>query len=138
VKLAKGTTPGGVASLAAKPPVTTSGANADPFAGLPDSTRQAARDAQRLSMMALGSRSAAAFELAAGRWERVLENVPAKSAAAVTARYRVAEARYGAWDVEPTADRARAAGQTLDAFLAVAPEGAQRDLATRWKAALKH
>jgi hypothetical protein len=89
-------------------------------------------------MMALGARSAAAFELAAGRWERVLENVPAKSKAAVAARYRVAEARYGAWDVEPTPDRAHAAGQTLDAFLAVAPEGAQRDLATRWKAALRH
>jgi hypothetical protein len=138
-KLAKGAAPeGGLSAFAAKPPVTRSGAHADPFAGLPDSTRRAANEARHLSTTALGSRSAAAYELAAGRWERVLENVPASSAAAVASRYRVAEARYGAWDVEPTPDRARAAGQALDAFLATAPEGAERDLALRWKTALPH
>jgi Carboxypeptidase regulatory-like domain len=136
VKLAKDATPPGVAALAAKPPVTQGGSNADPFAGLPDSTRRAANDARHLSTIALGSRSAAAYELAAGRWERMLETVPEKSAAAAATRYRVAEARYGAWDVSHSADRARAAAQALDAFLASAPEGAQRDLALRWKAAL--
>jgi hypothetical protein len=140
-QLAKGAVPEGHVSgfMANSPtPALQSGTRADPFAGLPDSTRRAANEARRLSTKALGSRNAAAYELAAGRWEHVLESVPVTGAAATASRYRVAEARYGAWDVEPTADRARAAAQALDAFLATAPEGAERDLALRWRAALPH
>ncbi|MFI5372534.1 MAG: carboxypeptidase regulatory-like domain-containing protein [Candidatus Eisenbacteria bacterium] len=110
--------------------------SADPFAALPDSTRNAAREAQRLSGVALESKTAAACELAAEWWERVLADLPRSGLAANLARYHVAEGRYGAWQASPGPARASSASRALDAFLATAPAGAERDLATRWRAAL--
>ena len=130
---------GGASGFANKPgsgALSLDSMAADPFAALPDSTRLAVRAAQRLSAAASDTKSATAHELAAGRWEHVLRDMPPSGAAANAARYRVAEARYGAWHAAPSATRASATTRSLDAFLAAAPAGAQRDLALRWRAAL--
>ncbi len=141
-KIASGARVPGIASGLVAPPragaLALEGATADPFAALPDSVRLAARDAQRLTVAATTQNTASAYELAAGRWEAVLASVPPTGPAAVSARYHIAEARYGAWRATPTTARATGAARALDAYLASAPSGAQRDLAMRWRAALPH
>lgn len=103
----------------------------DVFSALPDSLRATVREAQALSGEGQAKGSAAAFDDAATRWERVIAKVPAGSLER-EAHFRLAEARYRAWRIEPTAARRAAAAEALTACLGTSPTGTQRDQAQRW------
>lgn len=108
------------------------GANApDPFEGEAAATRAEVARARQQAGLAARERSAGAWDAAATDWARVLARV-AGVGSADEARYRVAEARFRAWEAAPDARRARLAEETLTSFLVRAPLGAKRDQASRW------
>lgn len=96
-----------------------------------DPTTRLAEAAAKLSARADSLQSAAAFDSAGVAWARVAG--AAKDAPWLEARYRAAEARYRAWQLGPTATRARVARDALDAYLATAAAGARRDRVTTWR-----
>jgi anti-sigma factor RsiW len=101
------------------------------FAVLPESLRALARNAQRLSASAAEGRSASRWDAAAWEWERLLPRVaggPFES----EVRFRVAEARFLAWQIGPGERRARAATEALTAYLVRAPAGERRNRAATW------
>ena len=102
-----------------------------PFAGLPDSLRGAVREAQRLETEAAAHRSASQFDAAAGAWERSLKSL-AGGPLEVEARRHLSTARYRAWELSPTAGRARAATEALNAYVTRAPAGPDRAQAVLW------
>jgi len=54
------------------------------------------------------------------------------------ARFRLAEARFHAWELAPSQKRAAAATETLTSYLVRAPLGAHRDQAAVWLGRMKH
>ncbi|HEY2956103.1 MAG TPA: carboxypeptidase regulatory-like domain-containing protein [Candidatus Eisenbacteria bacterium] len=103
----------------------------DAFRTAPRALQAAASGAARLTEAAVRSKSAPRFEAAAADWERV--RARAKDGPfEVAARYRIAEARFRAWELEPTANRAFAATDALTSFLVRAPIGVERDRAAVW------
>jgi len=87
--------------------------------------------AARLSARAESLHSAVAFDTAATAWARVAGQT--RGASWLEARYRAAEARYRAWQLGPTAARARMARDALDAYLTVAPAGSRRNQISAWR-----
>ena len=75
--------------------------------------------------------TAAAWEDAAAAWTAVV--AATRGDARIDARYRLAQARFEAWRIAPTASRARAARAAVAAFLAATPAGTRRDQAATWK-----
>jgi hypothetical protein len=78
--------------------------------------------------------SAAAYDSAASAWTHYASRATEPGRA--EARYRIAEARFEAWRLEPTKARAMSASQAVDAYLAQAPKGSRRDQAEAWKRSL--
>ena len=104
----------------------------DPFASLSGDVRARAQRAQQLTTNAAKRRSASAFDGAARGWEELLARVgpgPARTAA----RLALANARVQAWQIAPSPTRVRAARTALASYLAVAPEGPDRDRALLWQ-----
>ena len=104
----------------------------DPFASLSGDVRARAQRAQQLTTNAAKRRSASAFDGAARGWEELLARVgpgPARTAA----RLALANARVQAWQIAPNPTRVRDARTALASYLAVAPEGPDRDRALRWQ-----
>jgi len=125
-------------SLAFKQSATTTrvteaptAASPDSYAGLPDSLRGAVREAQRLEADAMAHPSAARFDTAAAQWDRSLKRLTG-GPLEIESRRRLATARYRAWELAPTPDRARAAVETLRAYVARAPAGPERAQAAAW------
>jgi hypothetical protein len=106
------------------------------FDGLPTGTRTLAKIAQRLTALAEKSGVAPAWDAAAAAWERVIEGVQGGPLESET-RYQVARARFVAWQQNANEKRGVQAGQALRAFLAHAPQGAERDSAQVWLEELK-
>jgi hypothetical protein len=99
-------------------------------------TRVHGKNAQRLSALAEQVGTPSAWDSAATEWQRVLEAVaggPLES----RVRYEIARARVMGWRGDRSVIRAAAAREALDAFLAQAPLGAERDAAQIWREELK-
>ncbi len=97
----------------------------DPFRALGGESLGPIRAAQQLSEMADADPTAARFETAATGWERALDTmggVPEQ----VSVRQLLADARYRAWQAEPTAARAEAAKAAIRTYLLFAPSGWER------------
>lgn len=103
----------------------------DAFSALPDTLRAAARRAQALSAFAARVNSAAGYDAAALEWERLLRRLEG-GPAELEARFRLAEARFHAWQLNPGGKRMTQAVDALTAFVVRAPTGPQRDQAARW------
>lgn len=108
-----------------------SAASQDLDAALPDSLRVAVREAERLEADAIAHPSAARFDAAAAAWDRSLTGLTG-GPLEIESRRRLSTARYRAWELVPTADRARAAVETLQAYVARAPAGPERARAAAW------
>jgi hypothetical protein len=105
------------------------------FADQPDSVRSQARAAYGMGLDATRSRAAARFDASADAWGRVLQSTAGTAGgatAALEARWRVAEARYHAWQVGPTPERATAASDALILFIGRSPPGPPRAQAVEW------
>ena len=99
-------------------------------------TRIRGKNAQRLSALAEQVGTPSAWDSAAMEWQRVLEAVaggPLES----RVRYEIARARVMGWRADRTEIRAATVRAALDAFLAQAPAGAERDAARSWRDELK-
>lgn len=109
---------------------TRSAQIAGAFAGTPASVRNGADQAEALFAKARASGSAPDYDAAAARWQKLL---PGRTGAALEeTRFRLAEARYQAWQAAPNATRAHAAEDALIAYLRYAGTGAKRDQAASW------
>jgi hypothetical protein len=81
--------------------------------------------------MAIGAHSTATeYDSAADGWEQSLGML--RGAEYRDARFRVAEARYRAWQIEPDGPRAAGAAAALQAYLVAAPQGPERVKAAQW------
>jgi Putative zinc-finger len=96
-----------------------------------DSVSAMMATAMRVETDAARAHSATQYEAAAVQWEKVLRNVK-RAPAENGIRFRVAQARYNAWIYDPAKARADAANASIRAYVASAPEGAERDLGQRW------
>lgn len=116
--------------LATNPSLDTEADVARAFAGAPARVRDGVSAAQALYARAKASGAAADYDTAAARWQKL---VPGRTGAALQeGRFRLAEARYQAWQAGPTPARARAATDALIAYLRYADSGAKRDQAASW------
>ena len=106
------------------------------FDGLPARPRALAKTAQRLTTIAESIRLAPAWDSAAAAWEPVIEGVLGGPLESET-RFQFARARFMAWQRAPSEKRGAQAGPALRAFLAHAPQGAERDSAQAWLERLK-
>ena len=100
----------------------------DPFRALGGESLGPIRAAQQLTEMAEADPTAARFETAAAGWERALDTmggVPEQ----VSVRQLLADARYRAWQSEPTVARAEAAKAAIKTYLLFAPSGWEREQA---------
>lgn len=114
-----------------RPAAGGAAAGAATLDALPDTLRKVAELAERLTEVAARSGDARQYEAAAIQWERLLASVRG-SGLEVTARGRIAEMRYHAWQASPDQKRAQAAREALTAFLVRAPSGPERNRATLW------
>ncbi len=106
------------------------------FDGLPAEPRALARDARRLTTIAETTGLRSAWDSAAVGWERVIEGVQGGPLESET-RFQVARACFMAWQRDASEKRAVRAAQALKAFLAHAPQGAERDSAQAWMRAFE-
>jgi hypothetical protein len=106
------------------------------FIALPDSMRNLTDAATAASATAARAHIPGAWDTAAAAWEGVLHGLDARSDGANEARFQAASARVHGWELGPTSTRSAAAIAALDAFLAIAPAGAQRDQARAWRTAV--
>ena len=106
------------------------------FDGLPAQSRALAKNAQRLTTIAETIGVAPAWDSAGAAWERVIEGVQGGPLESET-RFQFARARFMAWQRAASEKRGAQAGQALRAFLAHAPQGAERDSAQAWLARLE-
>ncbi|MBI5711186.1 MAG: carboxypeptidase regulatory-like domain-containing protein [Candidatus Eisenbacteria bacterium] len=104
---------------------------AQAFEGLAPAPRAQAQRAQQLSAEADRRQSAVAYDRAAVEWGRLVAQVKGGALESET-RWQLAAARYRAWQASPDVRRKALATAALDAYLAGAPAGAQRDEAKRW------
>jgi hypothetical protein len=106
-------------------------AGPDVFAALPDSLRFLADRAASLRAIAERTQSAPRVDGAAAAWERLLDRVKGQPAEVET-RYRIAAARYRAWELAPNQRRAQAATEALTSYLVRAPAGERRNRVAVW------
>ena len=104
------------------------------FSGAPARVRSGVAQARELYARAKSSGAAADYDAAAARWQKLVAG--RTGAAGNEARFRLAEARFQAWQAGPTPERAHAATDALIAYLRYAPAGAKRDQAASWLARL--
>jgi hypothetical protein len=100
----------------------------DPFHALGTESLGPVRAAQQLTDMANADPTAARFEAAADGWDRALDTmggVPEQ----VAVRQLLADARYRAWQAEPTRARAESAKSAIKTYLLFAPSGWEREQA---------
>jgi anti-sigma factor RsiW len=100
----------------------------DPFRTLGTESLGPVRAAQQLSDMANADPTATRFEAAADGWDRALDTmggVPEQ----VSVRQLLADARYRAWQSEPTRARAESAKAAIKTYLLFAPSGWEREQA---------
>jgi hypothetical protein len=107
----------------------------DPFAAIPAPLIENARAGERLAREALGVGSARLYDQSASEWERVVRGL-GDGPERTEARARLAEARYRAWDLDPSPVHHDAALAAVEAYLATAPSGARAVEARGWKARL--
>jgi hypothetical protein len=121
--------------MATSPSLDTREADiAGAFAGAPASVRSGVSEAQALFAKARVSGAAADYDVAARRWQRI---VPGLTGASLQeTRFRLAEARFLAWERGPNPARAEAANGALITFLRYANAGPHREQAVRWLARL--
>ena len=105
------------------------------LAGIPDSLRAPVEAAQFLISAAARDATAGAWDRAAAAWAALVPALPA-GAPESEARFQLAAARYHAWELEPGGARRAAAAAALDAYLAGAPAGVERDQARAWRGEL--
>ncbi len=103
----------------------------DPFASLPPSAQAQVRAAQRSGQAASGDPSAGRYEAAASEWERVIPLLAGKPQQTI-GWFELASARFRAWEMDSTPDRAASATTAIRAYLATAPQGPARDQARAW------
>jgi anti-sigma factor RsiW len=118
-------------ALAARPRPVSALGESNLFESQPTYTRTVARNAQRLSALAEQVGTAGAWDSAATEWDRVLEAVQGRPLEG-EALEQVARARFMAWRAGATEKRAVRARVALEAYLAEAPEGAERKAAEGW------
>jgi hypothetical protein len=119
----------------ATPPAARARPAGDPFGLLDAKARSAVRSAQRLSDAAANDLSAEGFDGAAAEWERTLPLL--RGDAYRTARLRLAEARYHAWQLAPNEEHAAGAEAALRGYLVAAPAGTDRENAAAWLSRLE-
>ena len=96
----------------------------------PVAARDAALRAEGLSDRAARLQSPASFDSAALEWTQALEQSRG-SRRETEAWRRLSDARYRAWEIAPTRERAAAAARALEGYRNRAPLGAERDDAAR-------
>jgi len=96
----------------------------------PPAARGIASAAERASRDAEYRNTASAHDSAATRWQKVTEVVKI-GPSSHTARLRLAEARYRAWQIDPSPERSTLAMAALSSYLGVAPSGPERERAQR-------
>jgi len=106
-------------------------ARGDAYDELPTLPRALAQNAQRLTVLAEQVGSAGAWESAAAEWERAIEGVRGGPLESPT-RFQATRAWVKAWQVGRTGKRTARALANLGAYLARAPQGAERDTAQAW------
>jgi hypothetical protein len=127
---------GGLADRTGLGPVLQVRGTPEAFEGLPARPRALAKTAQRLTTIAESIRLAPAWDSAAAAWEPVIDGVQGGPLESET-RFQFARARFMAWQRAPSEKRGAQAGPALRAFLAHAPQGAERDSAQAWLERLK-
>jgi hypothetical protein len=105
----------------------------DPFSGLPPNSLAHVRAAQRSKAAADATPSAARYEAAAGEWERTIPLLRGLGLQSL-GRLELASSRFRAWENAPTEGRAAAAAVAIRTYLALAPQGAPREIARSWLA----
>ena len=112
------------------------GSPGDAKHGPTDTQQGPGAQAMRLTLAAEREKSAPRYEAAAAEWDRVRQR-SAGTAFELEARFRIAEARYRAWELAPSPKRAAAANEALTGFLVRAPFGPHRNLASAWLGRVK-
>ena len=130
------TAPGRLLGLADRGPALQVRGTPEAFDGLPTPSRTLAQNAQRLTVLAEETGVAPAWDAAAAGWERVIEGVQGGPLESET-RFQLARARYRAWLRGADEKRVARAIEALEAFLARAPRGAERDSAQGWMRAFE-
>jgi Putative zinc-finger len=97
----------------------------DPYANLRPETQASVREAERVHQQTLFQPTAEQFDMAALRWEKALEGMNGPEQ--VTVRGRLADARFRAWELGPTDQRADAALSAIRSYLLFAPPGIARE-----------
>jgi len=96
--------------------------------GVPDSMRAVWSAAERATAEAQREGAAARFDVAGVAWNDVVARLP-RGDAEIEARFRLADVRFRAWELEPTPGRAAEARRTLREFIDRAPAGPRQDRA---------
>jgi anti-sigma factor RsiW len=97
----------------------------DPYANLRPEAQASVREAERVHQQTLFQPTAEQFDMAALRWEKALEGMSGPEQ--VTVRGRLADARFRAWELGPTDQRADAALAAIRSYLLFAPPGIGRE-----------
>jgi len=92
--------------------------------------RSAAGDREPAPEPAPSGPTVADYEASAARWEETLPTLRGDDYR--QARFRLAEARYLAWRLEPSGDRATRAEAAIRSYLVTAPGSLERDEASLW------
>jgi hypothetical protein len=104
---------------------------ASAFETLPAYERSIARNAQRLTAVALRLKAASGYDAAASEWSRLLGRVKGGALEQET-RWQIASARFHAFEAARNGPRKTRAADALRAFLAAAQPGERHDEAVRW------
>jgi len=100
-------------------------------AATPSRALTPAEAARQISERAANDPSALSYEAAAMAWEAALGSLHGD--AYQEGRWRIAEARYRAWQMDPEeGQRASRATTAIRAYLIAAPPGGERDQARTW------
>jgi hypothetical protein len=124
-----------IAAGGARAPASTSGSEADPFATLPAPLIETARAAERLGREALGVGSPRLYDQSASEWERLIRSL-GDGSERTEARWRLAEARYRAWDLDPSPIHRDAALAAVEAYIAASTGGTRQSEARGWRTRL--
>ena len=111
--------------LADSPDPGSSANRVDPYESLRPDVREVIREAERQDQMAVFHPMAEQFDRAATLWERAIQSMNGPEQ--ITARGRLADARYKAWEAAPTAARHDAAEVALRSYLLYVRAGTERE-----------
>jgi len=111
---------------------------ATPQAPAEISTTRLIQEARSASLRAAKSKDPLAFDGAASAWEQAMPASGGSPEDLAMARRELAQARFQAWALSPSAARREAAITAARAYLLYAPPGPERDQAWTWLGRLKH